>query len=531
MLEPAPGVEFGRYVMVGRAEHYGAGSLVAAREARSGARRSLWLVMPHAVDDATARGPVIDAATRLRRLESPHLVQLHEFGEIDGQPFFATAPLDGVDLVQACTPDGLPPWEALELVAQIGTGINHLHHVGLVDGALGPHRVLVEQRGDRFHASVVHAALLPLLLVNSALFDDQLREVLDFAAPELHEDADPTVRSDVYSLGCLLWLALTGRPPFASYVGHVTSPVPQVSGDGPVEEALNSVLQRALAKDPEARYRDAAAFVATLRSIAALARDADVAQPPPRVVPRRAAEAPADHGELASEPPAPPAAPRHAAAPPAGPAAVVEPERALDEAMRHWATRTSTRRTHHGSGTRRSAQRMGVAAVVLGGLAATAVWGVRHAGLLDGGDVRPSVSALPDAASSATAPADPLALLVPIAGKHGCRRDTAQVAHRIEQWSCERHGYRVLLTHWDSEASARALVPHDGERGAREPWILDGTRSGTQWTWRATAGPRTFRWTGVYSSVPYAVVIEAKDAARRRYAREHVVIHPSTVLG
>ncbi|HSX69181.1 protein kinase domain-containing protein, partial [Nocardioides sp.] len=283
MLEPGPGVEFGRYVVVGRPANYGAGSLVPARETRSGARRTLWLVMPQAVADPVHRAAVCRVATVLRKLESPHLLRLHEFGEVEGQPFFATAPLDGVDLAQVCAPDGIPPEEALDLIAQVGAGINHLHHAGLVEGALGPHRVLVEERDGRIHATVVHAAILPALLSTSALFGSQKQEALDFGAPELHRGEESTTRSDVYSLGCLLWLALTGERPVASHAGHRSAPTPQVQSDGPVAEALNSVLQRALAKDPAHRYRDVAAFAATIRAIAALAREGDVGDLPERL--------------------------------------------------------------------------------------------------------------------------------------------------------------------------------------------------------------------------------------------------------
>lgn len=599
MLEPAPGVEFGRYVMVGQPAYHGAGSLVAAREARSGARRTLWLVMPHVVAEPEQRAPVVSAALALRRLASPHLVQLHEFGEVDGQPFFATAPLDGVDLTQVCTPDGIPPEDALDLIAQVGTGINHLHHAGLVDGALGPGRVLVEDREGGIHASVAHAGILPVLMSTSALFGSQKQEALDFGAPEVHRGEAPTVRSDVYSLGCLLWLALTGEPPFASYAAHGPAPIPQVAGDGPVEQAINSVLQRALAKDPADRYRDAAAFVATLRSIAALAREGVVGELPARVVPRGPGEpdvqvafpaAPATHraeaaGEesaapapVAEAPAAPPAAqapasgpapaesPAHRAAhaafvpepglaaawePPAaaGEAAVVpavvpallteapeaEPDRALKEAMRHWAARTSAQRKLHGPRTGRRVLRAGAAAAVVGALALVTVWGARHTDFLDRTEPASATSTSASTVPSATAPGAetpaPLERLFPIAGAKVCRFDTEQAAHRIERWTCQRTGYRVVLTHWDSHASARDLVPHGGAGGVRERWMLRGTHAGTQWTWRSAAGPRPYRWTGVYADVPYAVVIEASSKARRREARAHVVIHPSTVLG
>ena len=559
MLEPAPGVEVGRYVLVGRPERYGAGSLVGARELRSGARRSLWLVLPEVVAVPEHRARVVRVATAVRKVESPHLLRVHEFGEEDGQPFFATAPLDGVDLARVCSPDGIPPEDALDLVAQIGAGVNQLHHAGVVDAALGPLRVLVEERDGKAHAAVVHAGVLATLLPTSALFGSLKQEALDYGAPELQLGEEPTVRSDVYSLGCLLWLALTGQQPHDSYVGHRSGTPLQVEGDGPVEQAVNSILQRALAQDPAQRYRDAAAFAATVRSVAALAREGAAGELPERLVPRGPAawaapalaaavveapvvDAPGEEALAVGAPlvaPSPPAG-RHAGPTPLapGPDAIglplfdgAEPERALQAAADHWASGRPVSRAGRTRRRTKRALQAGTVAAGLGAVAVVGVWGARHLELVDAAPsevaTRPPV-VIPTSTAEVL---DPLERLVPLAAAGACVFDPAQVAHRIERWTCQRTGFRVVLTHWDSLASARAFVPHGGEEGAREPWRLEGARAGTQWTWRAAGGARTFRWTGIYSDIPYAVVIEAKDKARRRFAREHVVIHPSTVLG
>ena len=82
-------------------------------------------------------------------------------------------------------------------------------------------------------------------------------------APELHQGATAGVTTDIYSVGCLLWVALTGQAPYAGTTefeivsGHVSRPVPQLVGSGPVVEALNRVLRIAMAKEPGHRYRSA----------------------------------------------------------------------------------------------------------------------------------------------------------------------------------------------------------------------------------------------------------------------------------
>lgn len=622
MLEPGPGVAFGRYRMTGAPAYHGAGSVVEAVEARTGQPRTLWLVMPHIVNEPAQRDEVVRVARLLRRLESDHLVRLYEFGEIDGQPFFATGSVGGVaDLARVAAPDGIPPVDAIELVAQVGAGISHLHHAGLVDGALGPRRVLVAERDGRIVATVRDAGILSALLGTSALFGTLKQEALDFGAPELHHGGEPTTRADIYSLGCLLWLTLTGETPFATYVGHRADEVPQVAGDGAVEEAINAVLRTALAKDPAERYRDVSAFVGTLRAIAGLARDGAAGPLPDRFVPLRedvedyrepdeaaadlvepepvAAEAPeaeapeaeAPEPETPTEPATPTAeepalakaraafeAKEHSAlntspterstlaevaagwapieslrpedapvsqalAPDpvasasevAGDDARVEP--AMLTAIDHWAAgrAVSRLRNRRGKGARGTARALSVAAV-LGTIAVVSVWGVRHFQALETKDAaaNPSASSLPDAhTNGAGVPSDdatkPLARLFPIVGKDDCVQDSAKVPHRLERWTCERNGYRVVLTHWDSQQHARQLVAHKGDGRA---WSLHGQGAGTQWTWHASDGAeRAFRWTAAYADAPYAVIIEARTPARRDYGRTHVVFQPSTALG
>ncbi|MDO7866999.1 serine/threonine protein kinase [Nocardioides jiangxiensis] len=634
MLEPGPGVVFGRYRMTGAPAYHGAGTVVEAVEVRTGQPRTLWLVMPHIVNEAGQREEVVRVARVLRRLDSDHVLRLHEFGEIDGQPFFASGSVAGaVDLTRVAEPDGIPPVDALELIAQVGAGIGHLHHAGLVDGALGPRRVLVAEREGRVVATLRDAGILPALLGTSALFGTQKQEALDYGAPELHHGGEPTVRADIYSLGCLLWLALTGRTPYPTYVGHRAAEVPQVAGDGAVEEAVNAVLRTALAKDPAARYRDVAALVGTLRAIATLARDGAAGALPERLVPLHddavpeveasalapepgrpvpsdvapedpvartvaaAGPVPAESHDsaepedpsVAEEPVAAPDveepalakaraafaareaavlstsptersalaevaagwAPIESLRPPeepepkaavdpgaAHPAAHVGNEESVEPAMRtaidHWAAgRAVSRMRDRGAKRVKGAARGLSVAAVLGTLAVVSVWGVRHFKALDAGDANPAASSLPHASANGRVPSDDatkaLARLFPIVGKDDCAKGSATMPHRRERWTCERNGYRVVLTHWDSQQHARQLVAHKGDGS---PWSLRGERAGTQWTWHANDGSdRAFRWTAVYSDAPYAVSIEARNPARRDYGRTHVVVEPSTALG
>jgi hypothetical protein len=104
-------------------------------------------------------------------------------------------------------------------------------------------------------------------------------------APELHGGAEAGFVTDVYSLGCLLWVALTGTPPYTGasdyqVIGaHVTQPIPQLAGTSPMVQATNRILRFAMAKEPAQRYPTAAAMRADLQAALRLPHTAGAAVP------------------------------------------------------------------------------------------------------------------------------------------------------------------------------------------------------------------------------------------------------------
>ena len=93
---------------------------------------------------------------------------------------------------------------------------------------------------------------------------------LNYLAPELHEGRDATARSDVYSLGCVLWAAFTGRAPYegtSEYqvaLAHIRDEVPTYAGVSAAWAEINELLRRSMAKDPAERFDSAGAMHAAL---------------------------------------------------------------------------------------------------------------------------------------------------------------------------------------------------------------------------------------------------------------------------
>ncbi len=266
---PVPGNEFGRYRIVGRHSFHAAGFVVQAREERTGAERDLWLLTPAGVAEPGLRGEIVRAATAVRKVRTPHLVPLHEFGEVEGQPFFARGVVDGVPLRALGNFDGHVA-SAVACIAQVGEALHALHEAGLTDGALGPSRVLVSGGAGPLRARLRDAVLLGVLIRHRVVVGPLWEEAVDYRAPEVLGGEQIDERADIYALGGLLWTALTGEKPFATYVGHQLDPVPQLAGDAPAVRALNTILSRSLAKRPADRYATALDMVDALRLVPGL---------------------------------------------------------------------------------------------------------------------------------------------------------------------------------------------------------------------------------------------------------------------
>ncbi len=163
------------------------------------------------------------------------------------------------------------PAEALDLVSQAAMGLADAHRAGLLHRDVKPANILVrETEGDVF------AYLCDFGIArDGAGFHTRtsgLMGTAGYMAPERHEGADASVATDIYSLGCVLWAALTGQPPYGRTsdvqvaLAHMQAPVPVFEGETVARDQLNEILQRSMAKDPTHRYRFGARRCAGLSS-------------------------------------------------------------------------------------------------------------------------------------------------------------------------------------------------------------------------------------------------------------------------
>lgn len=215
------------------------------------------------MSETLSRDPVFRArmqreARTAGRLQEPHVVPIHDYGEIDGQLYVDMRLIDGRDLGTMLSRYGpLTAPRAVAIVRQIGSALDAAHAAGVTHRDVKPENILVS--ADDF-------AYLVDFGIACATTDEKLTQLgntvgtVKYMAPERFSDAEVTYRADIYALACVLYECLTGSPPYRgdqlSVMGaHMSQPIPRASAVRPaVPPAFDAVIARGMAKDPADRY-------------------------------------------------------------------------------------------------------------------------------------------------------------------------------------------------------------------------------------------------------------------------------------
>lgn len=295
MTSPAPGSTLGPYRVERQLGSGGMGVVYEAVDTQLERRVALKVISPHLADDPLFRERFVREARGQASLDSAHVVTVHAFGEQDGRLYIASQLIPDGDLGGLLTRGGAPPLDlAVDLMAQVASGLADAHAAGIAHRDIKPANVLLRRRDSGWHAYLADFGI-----ARQVGDDQQLTATAvgtpSYMAPELHTGGSPTPAADVYSLGCLLWATITGTAPYAGTTdyqivhAHLEDPIPQLEGPGYRIAEVNRVLRTALAKDPGQRYPTAAAMRDDLRRLTTLP---DRPAPPPPPGPRSSAPHP-----------------------------------------------------------------------------------------------------------------------------------------------------------------------------------------------------------------------------------------------
>ncbi|OFJ55088.1 serine/threonine-protein kinase [Mycolicibacterium grossiae] len=283
MSEPASreGTQFGPYRLLRLIGKGGMGEVYEAQDTVKDRIVSLKLLSQNVSDDPVFRTRLQREAHAAGRLQEPHVVPIHDYGEIDGTLYVDTRMIDGSDLRQLLRGFGpLTPARAVAIVRQVASALDAAHASGILHRDVRPENVLVTR--DDF-------AFLADFGIASAVSDEKLSELgtavgtYAYTAPERFSGGEVTPRADVYALTCVLHECLTGAQPFVAdsvssvITAHLMQPIPQPSVLRPgVSTAFDAVIARGMAKQAADRYASAGEL-AMAATEALTARDQDQA--------------------------------------------------------------------------------------------------------------------------------------------------------------------------------------------------------------------------------------------------------------
>ena len=225
-------------------------------------------------DRLVAQTDVVDRFSREAKLVAGlshhNIVAVIDRGEYAGSPFIVLEYVSGENLKQLLVRQGpLPVERALELTIEIAGGLAFAHQKGFVHRDVKPQNVLLNGKGE---AKVTDFGIArPLEAQEGETQTGTVLGTCDYISPEQAQGRRVDERTDIYSLGIVLYELLTGKVPFtgenfvAVAMQHINAPTPPVTLERPeVPRRVEAAIDKALAKEPEDRFETMAAFAEEL---------------------------------------------------------------------------------------------------------------------------------------------------------------------------------------------------------------------------------------------------------------------------
>ena len=215
-------------------------------------------------------------ARALAKLNHPNIVMVHEFGQINGQPYFIMEYVDGANLRQLEQAGKLSSREALQIVPQICEALQFAHDAGIVHRDIKPDNILLDKKGrvkiaDFGIAKILGTAEDPAIPVTQGAIGTP-----HYMAPEQVEKPQTVDhRADIFSLGVVFYEMLTGELPLGKFA-------PPSSGPRglQVDVRLDEVVFRALEREPNRRYQHASQVKTAVETIAGTSAGASLGAGP-----------------------------------------------------------------------------------------------------------------------------------------------------------------------------------------------------------------------------------------------------------
>lgn len=264
-----PGTQVSHYRIVKRIAAGGMGEVYLAEDTKLGRSVALKFLPPSLARDPEVQARFTREAQAAAKLDHPNIVTVHEVGEHNGRAFFAMQYIEGQTLHHYCHAEPLAIGATMELVAQICDGLERAHRAGIIHRDLKAANIVVDRdlrpRIVDFGVAVVRGS-------EALTKSGTTLGTVAYMSPEQARGHQIDRRSDLFSIGCVLYELIAGRTPFRRDSDAATlnailtdEPEPMLRYRSGVPDGLQRIVDKLLQKDPEARYQSAADVSADLR--------------------------------------------------------------------------------------------------------------------------------------------------------------------------------------------------------------------------------------------------------------------------
>src|SRR2546422_4984020 len=279
----SPGTRLGPYEIGEPLGAGGMGEVYRALDTRLERTVAIKILPGHLASDPALRARFEREARAVSALSHPHICTLHDIGEQDGVHYLVMEHLEGETLVRRLARGPLPPEEALRVAVQIAQALALAHRQGVIHRDLKPGNIVLTKNGAKLLdfglakqgpqaappiSSAVMTELSPLTAQGTLVGTWQ------YMSPEQLEGSEADARSDIFAFGAVLYEMMTGRRAFegrsqASLIAAIMGthpPAPSSVAPG-ISPALDRVVRRCLAKEPDDRWQSAADLASDLKWI------------------------------------------------------------------------------------------------------------------------------------------------------------------------------------------------------------------------------------------------------------------------
>ncbi len=270
-MEDLTGKQLGSYRVVAPLGEGGMAIVYKAYQAGMDRYVALKILPRYFASDPQFLGRFEQEAKVLARLLHPHILPVHNYGEVDGYTYIVMPFVESGTLADLLDGDPLPLAQIHRIIAQVGDALDYAHSQGVIHRDVKPSNILVDQRGNCLLTDFGIAKM-----VEGSIHFTRTGGIVGtpaYMSPEQIQGEGLDGRSDVYSLGIVLYEMATGRPPYraetppAIFVKHLHDPLPPPRTLNPaLPEAIERVILKALAKKREDRYATPGDMVQALRA-------------------------------------------------------------------------------------------------------------------------------------------------------------------------------------------------------------------------------------------------------------------------